>query len=63
MQCIVHQWLALQGYALERLIAARAKRTDESERVVANVHIWRDHAELLQMVKAAMRTITLDIKQ
>lgn len=47
--------LALQGFALEKLIAARAKCTDESERVVAKVQVWSDHAELLQMVKLAMR--------
>ena len=45
----------LQGFALEKLIASRAKRVDESERVVAKVQIWSDHAELLQMVKLAMR--------
>lgn len=46
----------LQGFALEKLIASRAKRADESERVVAKVQVWRDHAELLQMVKIAMRS-------
>ena len=45
----------MQGHALEKLIAARAKRTDESERVVAKVGIWRDHSELLEMVQEAMR--------
>ena len=45
----------MQGFALEKLIAARAKRSDESERVVAKVRVWRDHTELLQMVKDAMR--------
>ena len=44
----------LQGFALEKLIASRAKRTDEAERVVAKVQIWSDHAELLHMVKLAM---------
>ena len=45
----------LQGFALEKLIASRARRSDESERVVAKVQIWSDHAELLQLVKLAMR--------
>ena len=52
--CMTWVRLATQGFALEKLIAARAKCTDESERVVARVQIWRDHAELLQMVKGAM---------
>ena len=44
----------LQGFALEKLIASKAKCADESERVVAKVQIWSNHAELLQMVKLAM---------
>jgi len=46
---------ALQGHALEKLIAARAQSHDETERVVAQVHIWNDHAHLLQLVKDAMQ--------
>ena len=45
----------MQGYALEKLIASRAKRSDETERVVAQVHIWNDHAHLLQLVKQSMQ--------
>ena len=44
----------VQGYALDKLIASRANRSDETERVVAQVHIWNDHAHLLQLVKQAM---------
>lgn len=46
---------ALQGHALEKLIAARSQSQDETERVVAQVHIWNDHAHLLQLVKDAMQ--------
>ncbi|KAL0039408.1 hypothetical protein WJX79_007128 [Trebouxia sp. C0005] len=47
--------LARKGHALEKLIAARAHSPDETERVVAQVHIWNDHAHLLQLVKDAMQ--------
>ncbi|KAL0032835.1 hypothetical protein WJX77_001986 [Trebouxia sp. C0004] len=46
--------LARKGHALEKLIAARAQSPDETERVVAQVHIWNDHAHLLQLVKSSL---------
>ncbi len=45
----------LQGHALEKLIAARAQCSDETERVVAQVHVWNDHADLLRLAQEAMQ--------
>ena len=40
----------LQGFTLEKLIAERSQLDDDSERVVAQVRVWRDHSHLLQIV-------------
>eukprot|EP00891_Asterochloris_glomerata_P008855 jgi/Astpho2/8855/Aster-x0827 len=42
--------LARQGFTLEKLIAERSQLEDDSERVVAQVRVWRDHSQLLQIV-------------
>ena len=53
--CLIGLCLCLQGHALEKLIAGRANSSDETERVVAQVRIWNDHAQLLQLVQEAMQ--------
>ena len=43
--------LARRGHALQALIEQRAAGSDEDGRVVAQVHVWDDHAHLFSLVQ------------
>lgn len=43
--------LARRGHALERLVAERAGSEEDGGRVVAQVHVWEDHAQLFSLVQ------------
>ena len=49
----------LQGFTLEKLIAERSQLEDDSERVVAQVRVWRDHSHLLQIVSELISPVGL----
>ena len=50
----------LQGFTLEKLIAERSQLEDDSERVVAQVRVWRDHTHLLHLVSELINPDGLD---
>lgn len=46
--------MCLQGFALDKLVAARAEREHSEQRVVAKVHTWKTHMHMMELVKEAM---------
>lgn len=44
----------MQGYALEKLIAARAQLDDPDKQVVAKVRLWQDHNQMLDLATEAL---------